>query len=224
MYDRIPCLNPTLSLNGNGRSAKVGLRGSRHKSFSAAERLAARTIIGPSCWEIQGCGVGPNGYGQIDLGGGKRAYTHRLAWELANGRAVPAGLRVLHSCDNPRCVNPAHLSIGTQRDNIRDSIRKGRFNCFGRQKLNADQVREIRVLAKAGVRQRDLARRFGVAAHTVSGIVNGTAWAHLAEYDAEMANAERVASVAVPVRGELHVGTLPSPIPSAQVNSLAEVI
>lgn len=55
-----------------------------------------------------------------------RAYAHRVAWELTYG-PIPNGLRVLHTCDNPRCVNPGHLMLGTQSDNIADSMRKGRF-------------------------------------------------------------------------------------------------
>jgi hypothetical protein len=83
---------------------------------------------------VTGCKVGPNGYGQIGGtvdGRQERKYAHRLAWELANNRPVPDGLVVMHSCDNPRCVNPSHLSVGTQSQNIHDSIRKGRFKPFG---------------------------------------------------------------------------------------------
>lgn len=118
------------------RAPRVGLRGGRYRSYSLAERLAARTIIGPSCWEIQGKLNGPNGYGQIALGridGRLRfACTHRVAWELAFG-PIPDGLRVLHNCpggDNPRCVNPAHLYLGTQQDNMRDSVEKGRHSAW----------------------------------------------------------------------------------------------
>jgi hypothetical protein len=53
---------------------------------------------------------------------------HRIAWEIENGCKIPEGLIILHSCDNPICVNPAHLKCGTQKDNIRDGIMKGRIN------------------------------------------------------------------------------------------------
>lgn len=180
MYVPLPCLNPTLSpIPTRRRRAKVGLTGGRHLRHSLAERMVARTIVGPSCWEFQGCRVGPNGYGQIALGDGKQAYAHRVAWQLATGREIPAGLKVLHSCDNPRCVNPAHLSVGTQAENVRESIRKGRYNTWGVQKLNAAQVLAIRDRGASGEGQRSLASAFGVARNTISQILNHKSWAHL---------------------------------------------
>lgn len=80
---------------------------------------------GDSCWIWMGS-LGTNGYGQF---GGKRA--HRIAYETANG-PLPAGLYVCHRCDNPRCVRPEHLFLGTQRDNIHDAMRKGRMAFQGR--------------------------------------------------------------------------------------------
>ncbi len=100
------------------------------------ERLAARTKQGPSCWEIQGAAV-HGGYVHIGVvvGGRQKLFkAHRVAWELANG-PIPDGMRVLHACDNPRCVNPNHLSLGTQADNIRDSVQKGRFTAWHRTGL-----------------------------------------------------------------------------------------
>ena len=95
------------------------------------------------------------------------------------GQKVPIGKVVMHSCDNPRCVNPDHLSIGTQRDNILDSIRKGRYNVFGRQKLNAVQVLEIRALAEQGMKHKDIGAKYGIKRHSVTAIVNRKSWAHL---------------------------------------------
>ncbi len=65
------------------------------------------------------------GYGDMHANGRKQ-YAHRLAWELASGRQIPAGLCVLHKCDNPRCVRPSHLFLGTKADNAHDAMAKGR--------------------------------------------------------------------------------------------------
>ena len=92
---------------------------------TAAERMKVWVDTDPET----GCHLwtgarGPAGYGY--MGVNKRLFlVHRLAWELANG-PVPKGKQVLHTCDNPRCCNPAHLKLGTQSDNMRDRVAKGR--------------------------------------------------------------------------------------------------
>lgn len=89
------------------------------------------------CWEWTGGLFKHFPYGKFNAGrlpGGKQrtVYAHRFAYELWVG-AIPKGLQVLHRCDNPACVNPAHLFVGTQLDNMRDMIAKGRNNNGGWQ-------------------------------------------------------------------------------------------
>lgn len=155
-----------------------GRRGPKPRSL--ADRLAARTAKGPGCWLIAGYQQPGHGYVYIGNGHNDPPYlsAHRAAYLLAYG-PIPDGLEVMHSCDVPNCVNPAHLSLGTHAQNLHDSLHKGRFNAFGIQKLNAAQVREIRERALAGETQKAIGARFGIARNTVSGIVNRRKWAHV---------------------------------------------
>ena len=131
------------------------------------------------CWRVSGTPANPAGHVHILLPNGWRVYAHRLSWWLANGK-IPKGASILHRCDVPRCVNPAHLFVGSQKDNMHDAVQKGRKNCFGHQKLNADQVVEIRALAAQGdITHKEIGRRFGVARNTVSQIVNRKNWKHV---------------------------------------------
>jgi hypothetical protein len=124
------------------------------------------------------------GYGLFTLNG-KQVSAHRVFWEWANGRAIPPGFVVMHSCDNPPCVNPRHLSLGTAGDNVRDCAKKGRRNqvhgeAHGMVKLSADDVREIRRLYRPRVVTLEhLGLRFGVCAGTIGKIVKGDSWGHL---------------------------------------------
>lgn len=138
-----------------------------------------------ACWPWRGSML-PKGYGRFYPAEGVGLYAHRVSWEIANGRPVPDGLHVMHACDNPRCVNPAHLSVGTRSDNMRDCVAKGRHGKSGVQgerhpshKLTDAQVIEIRRRAAAGEQTRPMAREFGVTAPVVRGIRRGTMWKHL---------------------------------------------
>ena len=94
-------------------------------------RFQAKVELGPWCWEWRGKRL-PRGYGRLSNGRRCEVYAHRYAWERVNG-PVPEGLLVLHTCDNPGCVNPAHLFVGTFGDNNRDTVAKGRhYTPFGR--------------------------------------------------------------------------------------------
>lgn len=118
----------------------------------------------------------------------RRQYTHRVSWQLHFGE-IPNGLKVLHKCDNPGCVNPAHLFLGTQRDNLIDSINKGRYNCEGRAshgesngsaKLTADDVSRLRAAYDATNRKYGFfakaGREFGISSVQVRNIVLGKSW------------------------------------------------
>ncbi len=142
----------------------------------------------PSCWVWIGP-LYPNGYGMFPCkdeasGCWHAVLAHRKMWEVAYG-AVGA-LNVLHSCDNPRCVNPAHLFLGTQHDNILDCIAKGR-NSRGEThpiaKLTAAQVDEVRRRYRRKSRvdnQYTLAAEFGVSQQQISKIIRGSRWRQIA--------------------------------------------
>jgi hypothetical protein len=123
-------------------------------------------------------------YGLISSGG-KTLKAHRVAYELYRG-SIPEGMVVMHECDNPLCVNPFHLSIGTQLDNIRDRDRKGRQvpnhpagEENGMRKLSDVDVLSIRRLRSSGWRMQAIAERFDVSRTTISFILSGKRWAHL---------------------------------------------
>lgn len=118
------------------------------------------------------------------------SHAHKLAWEFANG-TVPAGLHVLHTCDEPTCCRPDHLFLGTNADNQRDMRSKGRGTIppalrgedNSAAKLTNAQVREIRArytrYQRGGTTLRTLAAEFGVSMSLISQIVRGKTWTHL---------------------------------------------
>lgn len=95
--------------------------------------------------------------------------SHRVAWILANGQ-IPRGYIVCHRCDNPSCVNPAHLFLGTHADNTRDMNTKKRRRIPA--KLTVDDVREMRSEKFAGWKKIEIARHFGISSSHVSNILS----------------------------------------------------
>lgn len=125
------------------------------------------------------------GYGLLSEWDGKRRtrlLAHRLAWEFTFG-PIPVGLCVLHSCDNPPCVNPAHLFVGTHQDNIADMVRKGRQcrgACSPNARLTEDDVRAIRERFAAGENYRALGAEFGIHPEYVYKLAARRNWAAVA--------------------------------------------
>ena len=134
------------------------------------------------CWSWTGW-CNPDGYGEFKMS--YRTYlAHRLSYELANGEIAP-GLCVCHSCDNPACVNPSHLFLGTQADNVRDRVSKGHCaRVVGEDnphsKLTADDVLAIRRLFASGKSKRSTAKGFDISHRQVTRIVNREQWGWLA--------------------------------------------
>jgi hypothetical protein len=146
------------------------------------ERFWKRVDKSGDCWLWTG-GKHDFGYGIFSPGRYTRIYAHRFSYELHYG-PVPDGLYVLHRCDNPPCVNPAHLWLGTHLDNTADRHRKGRsrgHDLIGedhpRAKLTAAQVHDIRERYASGQASGvQLAREFGVRPTNISRIVLGQTW------------------------------------------------
>lgn len=188
------------------RAPQVGLRGSRSTEHTWKEKLDARIISkGDGCWEVSGHRL-HNGSVQIRGAGNVSIPAHRLAWELAHDRPIPAGYVIAHVCDNARCVRLDHLVLTTQAENVHDAIRKGRYKTFGVQKLDQHQVLAIREASALGEHQRVIAARFGIARNTVSGIVNHKSWAHLTkpvDGPQPVLILEAVPFVHLPIRGEV---------------------
>lgn len=137
-------------------------------SDTSPYRFWAKVDKSGECWEWTGS-TGSHGYGQIKWGA-RPKLAHRISWEMHHGR--PPCACVLHTCDNRKCVNPAHLFDGTNADNMGDKAKKGR----AAKKLNAATVLEIRK-SKVGI--ATLGRKYGVAKQTIWDIRKGITWQHV---------------------------------------------
>lgn len=174
----------------------IGLRHGRVRSCGCLQRDVAKTLpitqpeplidrfnrntnmAGPDeCWEW----IGPRneqGYGKVRYNG-RGSLAHRMSYEIHKG-PIADGMHVLHSCDNPKCVNPAHLRQGTHRENMDEMVQKKRYKVrHGIQhhaaKMTPAKVREMRLLF-GSVSLLKLAKQFGLNKKTVLSIKQGKTW------------------------------------------------
>ena len=151
----------------------------REALLGCAPRFWSKVSKTNGCW-LWTAGRHGKGYGQFYLNG-RTLKAHRMAYMLTNGE-IPDGMHVLHRCDVPACVNPHHLFVGTNQENVDDKVRKDR------QSRLTGEMHPCRKLSKADVahmrsrRSEDrgvLASEFGVDRSTVNRIIRGASWSHL---------------------------------------------
>lgn len=163
-------------------SRKYGPR----KKQDLAARLWRRVAKGDGCWLWTGATFKATGYGQIRVNG-TSVTAHRVAYQVANG-PITVGLSVCHRCDVRLCCNPAHLFLGTAKDNAADMVQKGRYtprvlpkgSAVHNSKLTESDVDQIRQALVNGMRNGGLlARQFGVSTSTIYAIKSGQNWRHV---------------------------------------------
>jgi hypothetical protein len=158
-----------------------------------ARRLEAKCTPEPNsgCWLWFGSSL-PTGYGNFWNGKYKEG-AHRVAWRLFRGD-IPDGMFVCHRCDNPSCVNPGHLFLGTPKQNSADRDRKGRCKVLPvfvgslhpRAKLNEDKVKEIFRLRGGGMSYAQIAKRFQVGNSVIAKVLSRETWSHVDANGAEV--------------------------------------
>lgn len=141
------------------------------------ERFWSNVTKTKNCWIWKGY-THPTGYGAIH-NGSSMIGAHRLSYIINKGK-IPNGLCVLHHCDNPGCVNPNHLWLGTRGDNNTDRKNKNRSACGEsnpKSKLQKNQV--IRIFRSYDKTDKELAEKYSVSQQTISCIRTGRSWSHV---------------------------------------------
>lgn len=144
------------------------------------DRLFSKTIIcDDGCWEFTGA-RDQRGYGRINVND-QAILAHRVAFDLVVDD-IPSGMFVCHHCDNPACINPDHLFLGTNQDNINDMVSKRRHTYGernGMAKLTEVQVVEIKQQLTNGVARRKIADTYDVSVWLIHDIAKGRRWGHV---------------------------------------------
>jgi hypothetical protein len=142
------------------------------------ERIESKVerIPEAGCWIWIGATT-VRGYGQIESHN-RKYYAHRASYQAFIGE-IPKGMHVCHACDNVYCVNPAHLFLGTQKQNLQDMAKKGRSTIGERNamaKLTEEDVKDIKYLISTGLSDADISVEFCVSRQTINNIRNGKVW------------------------------------------------
>lgn len=158
-----------------------------HRPTSTPTQLFFKNVtpgLPDECWEWQGY-INNSGYGELRCGTGPLLRAHRVSYEIHKD-VIPPHMHVCHSCDNRRCVNPAHLWLGTDADNVHDMDNKGRRvvvphygEDHGMAKLTKEQVLQIRQFAQSGMSYEEIGRRFAISDVHAGRVAKGECWAHI---------------------------------------------
>jgi HNH endonuclease len=162
---------------------------------------------GSSCWPWAGR-LTNKGYGQLGFNR-KMQFAHRVAYELANGKPVPPDLDCMHTCDNPCCVNPAHLRAATTLENMQDARKKGRIVVGSRarnSRLNEDLVGFIRAMRMADLSFGNLGELVGVHSNTIAAVIWGISLRHVRDNSPCELNADITTRHATDIRRITHPG------------------
>ena len=151
------------------KKQKISTSKSRPHYNSLEERFWSKVKRGENCWEWIGY-KNKTGYGRFAIKGYAQQ-AHRISWIIKNGK-IPKGLCVLHKCDNPPCVNPNHLFIGTYKDNTQDALLKGRVKTPD-SKLKLNEVKEIKY-GSASIKEK--INKFNVTRKTINDIIKLRTW------------------------------------------------
>ena len=160
------------------------MRKSRTLEDRTGEFWSRVKVVG-DCWEWQGT-ICSNGYGSTHLFKHWTRWAHRVSYLLSKGD-IPPGKEILHSCDNRRCINPEHLSVGTRKQNMLEASKRGKLTHWDRPRgeLNASSVytealiREAYLRVKSGQPQERVISELGITKVTLKRVIKGKSWKHL---------------------------------------------
>lgn len=138
------------------------------------DRFLAKVRKTKTCWIWEGCKT-HSGHGQFRTIRNRRAYAHRVSYLLFKG-VIPEDKFVLHSCNNPSCVNPDHLRLGSQVENMRDAVKA---KTIKGQVLTSEDVVDIRKRFAEGEHPKSIAAVFGVSRTNIYNIISGYSWTHV---------------------------------------------
>jgi hypothetical protein len=147
--------------------------------ISIEQKLLRYAVSENGCWNWVAT-KDRDGYGLLTHHRGKQIRAHRASYEFHVAK-IPVGLLVCHSCDNPSCINPNHLFVGTSKENTRDMLDKNRRPVLRGErhpnaKLTNVQVTQIKQLRSENRLLKDIANQFNISFQTVSSITKGTTW------------------------------------------------